>query len=118
MSGGFSPAGADRISITGKDYGDPLKEAEKHWREQGKKHRGDNHHKQWVDACKNNKPNDPGSSFDYSVPFTQAIVAGCAALKDLGKELEWDHEKKRFKGNTVANDFIYFEPRSGYSLKI
>ena len=106
------------IAITGKEYGTELKEQEKHWRDQTKKHRAGDHYGEWIKAAKANKPSAPGSCFDYSVPFTQAILLGCIALRYPDQELKWDNTKKQFSNNSDANKWLSFKPRAGYSLSL
>ena len=101
----------------GKTYGTEVKEAEKYWRAEAKKAKGVHHYKQWVEAAKANKPLDPGSNFDYSVPFTQAILIGCIALRFPGQEFIWDDNKKQFANHTEANKFLGFVPRKGFEYK-
>jgi predicted dehydrogenase len=116
---GGSHAGRPRpIAFTGKEYSQEVKEAERHWRTESKKYKNDNHYKQWLDAAKAGDQQAPGSSFDYSVPFTQSILLGCVALRFPGEELIWDDKNKNFSNHKKANEWLSFEARSGFSLKL
>jgi hypothetical protein len=106
------------VAITGKAYGKELKEVEKHWRNKGKKLKGHNHYGQWVEAAKANDPKAPGSKFDYSAPFTQSILLGCIALRFPGEELIWDAKKEKFKNHEKANQWLDFEARKGFKIKL
>ena len=106
------------IALTGQDFGDHVKDAEKHWRAESKKHNGDNHYGQWLHAAKAGDVNAPGSKFDYAVPFTQSILLGCIALRFPGQELVWDDKKAQFTNFNDANQWLSFQPRKGYSLSL
>ena len=106
------------ISITGEKYGDTVKDLERHWRAQLKNHTNESHYAKWVNAVKAGKPRGPGSDFDYAVPFTQAILLGCIALRYPGQELKWDDKKKEFSNFKEANQWLSMTPRKGYSLSL
>jgi predicted dehydrogenase len=106
------------IALAGQDFGPAVKDAEKHWRAESKKHKGDNHYGQWIAAAKAGDPNAPGSKFDYAVPFTQSILLGCLALRFPGEELVWDDKKQQFSNHSEANKWLAAEPRKGYSLSL
>ncbi len=116
--GGSHAARPLPISITGKEYSkDGVKAAEKYWRDEAKKLKSDNHHKQWVDAAKAGDLKACGSKFEYSVPFVQSLLLGCIALRFPGEELIWDDSKKQFN-HSGANEWLSFQPRKGYSLTL
>jgi len=48
----------------------------------------------WVQACKGGP--DATSNFEYSGPFTEAVVMGNLALRIPGEKLEWDGINMRF----------------------
>jgi hypothetical protein len=58
-----------------------------------------------------------GSTFEYSVPMTQAILLGCLALRFPGEELKWDSKSSRFANHDEANKWLSDTPRAGYILK-
>ncbi len=104
------------IAFTGKAYDkETVKAAEKHWRNESKKLENENHHKQWVDACKAVDLEACGSKFEYAVPFVQSLLIGCVALRFPGEELTWDHAKNQFTEDKY-NEFLEFTPRPGFGL--
>ena len=93
-----------------------VKEAEAHWQGVKKTLKGTNHYAQWVKAAEAGDAKTPGSRFEYAVPFTQAILLGCVALRFPGQELKWDAEKRQFSNLPEANEWLTFKPREGYSI--
>ena len=61
---------------------------------------GDNHHQDWVRACKENPATRVKTYSDFSLagPLNEMIVMGVAAvrLQDLGQWLEWDGANMKF----------------------
>ena len=47
------------------------------------------HRAEWIQACKDKKPADAKAGFDYSGPFTEALLVGNLAVR-LQKRIEWD----------------------------
>ena len=115
--GGSHAAPPRPVAITGKEFGEEVKAAEREWREELKNTKGCDHYKQWVDACKANDPTMCGSTFEYSVPMTQAILLGCVALRFPGQELKWDAKNSRFANHAEANQWLASRPRAGYALR-
>lgn len=116
---GGSHAGAPRpIALGGQEFGQAVKDAERHWREELKQLHGCDHYRQWVEACKEYDPKKPGSNFEYSVPMTQAILLGCLALRFPGQELKWDAKRFRFTNHEEANKWLAFKARPGFALKV
>ena len=105
------------IAIGGKEFGEPVKAAEREWREELKKTKGCDHYKQWVDACKAADPKMCGSNFEYAVPMTQAILLGCLALRFPRQELKWDAKKRCFSNHDEANGWLSSKTRAGFALK-
>ncbi|MFQ5806362.1 MAG: Gfo/Idh/MocA family protein [Phycisphaerae bacterium] len=76
--------------------------------------RSPGHAKEWVMACKGEKPiNYPKSNFAYAGPFTETILLGNIALR-VGRRLEWDGENMRFTNVPEANEFVRKEYRAGW----
>ena len=117
VMGGGTAARPRPIAITGESYGSGVKDLERHWREESKKHKAESPYQQWIDSAKLGKENSLASNIDYSVPFTQGILLGCIALRFPGQELHWDNEKKRFSNNKQANKWLKLKPRKGFSLQ-
>ncbi|MCM8535619.1 MAG: Gfo/Idh/MocA family oxidoreductase [Lentisphaeraceae bacterium] len=116
---GGSHAGRPRpIALGNDEYSSAVKDAERHWRSEAKKFKGHNHYGEWIEAAKAGKKNAPGSSFDYSVPFTQAILIGCIALRFPGVELKWDNDKKQFSNHEEANKWLAFKARDGFAITL
>jgi predicted dehydrogenase len=114
--GGSHSSAPFPIALGKEAYSPAVKDAERFWREELKLTKGCDHHKQWVEACKEHDPKKPGSNFEYSVPMTQAILLGCLALRFPGKELKWDNAKRQFTNHPEANQWLASKPRAGYVL--
>ena len=115
--GGLCAGRPRPIAIGKEDYSPAVKELERHWRAEAKKHKNEDNYGQWVNAVKEGKPSAPGSCFDYSAPFTQAILLGCIALRFPGQELHWDHHKSEFSNFNEANNWLSFQAREGFKVR-
>jgi len=73
------------------------------------------HYAEWVQACKDNKPQDAKAGFSYSGPFTEALLVGNLAVR-LGKRIEWDAEKMRATNAPEADNYITKFYRAGWTL--
>lgn len=112
---------ADRprpIAISGKSYGAEVKELERFWRAEAKKLTKDNHYAQWVKAAKAGDSKATTSRFEYSAPFSQALLLGCIALRYPEQSLEWNHEHSKFSNHEEANQWLSFQPRSEFNLSL
>ncbi|MCM8535121.1 MAG: Gfo/Idh/MocA family oxidoreductase [Lentisphaeraceae bacterium] len=116
--GGLCAGRPRPISIGEQDYGKHVKEHERHWRAEAKKHKDDDNYGLWVEAAKAGNPDGPGAKFDYSAPFTQAILLGCLALRFPGQELKWDHAKSQFSNSEEANQYLSFQARKGFNITL
>ena len=105
------------VALGGQDYSSAVKDAERHWRAESKKLKGEHHYGRWIEAAKSGKFADSGSCFDYSVPLTQAILLGCIAQRFPGQELHWDQKNNKFSNHDEANKWLSFTARSGFSIK-
>ena len=47
------------------------------------------HRAEWIQACKDKKPEDAKAGFAYSGPFTEALLVGNLAAR-LQQRIEWD----------------------------
>ena len=74
------------------------------------------HEGNWVECCKSGK--QANSHFDYSGPFTEAVVMGCLALKYLDQKLLWDGENMVFTNNQQATAYAKPDYRQGWSLDL
>ena len=77
--------------------------------------RSPGHHREWVDACKANKPLDAKAGFWYSGPFTEALLVGNLAVR-LGRRVEWDTEAMRSPNAPEADNYITKFYRAGWSI--
>ena len=73
-----------------------------------------NHHADWLDAVRKNKP--AGSNFAYGGQLTELAQLGMIAQMLPGKSLEWDGAKGRFTNNAEANRFLKPAFRRGWLL--
>ena len=70
---------------------------------------------EWVESCRGGAK--ALSSFDYSGPFTEAVVLGTLAIR-LGKKIEWDPKKLKVTNAPEADSLIRSEYRKGWSLPV
>ena len=56
--------------------------------------RSSGHRAEWIQACKDRKPEDAKAGFAYSGPFTEALLVGNLAVR-LQKRVEWDSANLR-----------------------
>ncbi len=73
------------------------------------------HRAEWVQACKDRKPEDAKSGFSYSGPFTEALLVGNLATR-LGKRIEWDAANMRARNAPEADAIISKRYRSGFGI--
>ena len=73
------------------------------------------HHKEWIQACKDNKPKDAKTGFWYSGPFTEALLVGNLAVR-LGRLIEWDAENMRSPNAPEADNYITKFYRMGFEI--
>jgi hypothetical protein len=73
------------------------------------------HRAEWVQACKDRKPEDAKSGFAYSGPFTEALLVGNLATR-LGKRIEWDAVNMRARNAPEADAIISKRYRSGFRI--
>ncbi len=72
------------------------------------------HEQNWVDGIKGKTK--PTSNFDYSGPFTEAVLLGNVAIMFPGRKLLWDGPNMRVTNLEAANEFVQHHYRSGWSL--
>ncbi len=73
------------------------------------------HHKEWIQACKDNNPKGALAGFEYSGPFTESLLVGNLAVR-LGKRIEWDSEKMRATNTPEADNYINKFYRVGWTI--
>ncbi|HSJ01583.1 MAG TPA: Gfo/Idh/MocA family oxidoreductase [Verrucomicrobium sp.] len=73
------------------------------------------HRREWVEACKADKPEDAHSGFHYSAPFTEALLVGLLPVR-FGKRIEWDSVNLKATNAPEADAFIHKVYRQGYGI--
>lgn len=73
------------------------------------------HHKEWLQAIKDNKPENCTCRFGYSGRLTETVLLGTVSYR-VGQKLEWDADAMRVTNCDVANDLITVEYRDGWIL--
>jgi hypothetical protein len=77
--------------------------------------RSPGHHKEWIEACKANKPEMAKSGFWYAGPFTESLLVGNLAVR-LGKKVEWDTKSLRSPNCPEAGKYINKDYRAGWEI--
>ena len=122
-SNGVMLVGEDGVLLTDWDNGwhlFPGKRAEEYGKPPQVLTRSPGHKEEWLQACKGGP--EPGSSFDWSGPLTEAVLLGNVALRSqlreelTQKKLLWDAETLRFTNHEPANQFLRREYRSGWEV--
>jgi predicted dehydrogenase len=73
------------------------------------------HRAEWIKACKDHKPEDAKAGFDYSGPFTEALLVGNLAVR-LQKRVEWDATTMRAPNAPEADELIHKRYRAGFGI--
>ena len=66
---------------------------------------------EWILGCKGGPK--PGSNFDYSGPFTEAVLLANVAIRSR-RRIEWDSAAMKVTNLAEANQFITKEYRPGW----
>ncbi len=74
---------------------------------------GGDHFAEWVRACKGGEK--AGSNFDYSAPFTEAVLLGVVALRAKHR-IHWDAKNMRVTNDEAANRHVRREYRPGWGV--
>ena len=78
--------------------------------------RSPGHMQEWVQACKDNKPEDAKTNFaTYAGPLTEMVLIGNLAVR-TGQRVEWDAEKMRSTNVPEANQYVGRDYRKGWEL--
>jgi len=78
--------------------------------------RSPGHVKEWVMACKGEKPKDfARSNFAYAGPFTESILLGNIALR-VGRRIDWDGENMQITNVPDANKYVNKTYREGWKF--
>jgi len=73
------------------------------------------HRQEWIQACKDNNPRGALAGFDYSGPFTEALLVGNLAVR-LGKRIEWDSKNMKARNAPEADVLIHKHYRAGWTI--
>ena len=74
------------------------------------------HRAEWIQACKDHKPGDARAGFDYSGPFTEALLVGNLALR-LQRRIEWDPAAMKAPNAPEADALIRKHYRKGFGIE-
>jgi hypothetical protein len=73
------------------------------------------HHKEWIQACKDNDPKGALAGFEYSGPFTESLLVGNLAVR-LGRRIVWDAKKMKATNAPEADKYINKSYRKGWEI--
>ena len=73
------------------------------------------HRAEWIQACKQKKPADAKAGFDYSGPYTEALLVGTLAVR-LQKRIEWDSAAMKATNAPEADPLIRKAYRPGFGI--
>ncbi len=79
--------------------------------------RSSSHYGEWVQACKDGKPDNAKAGFAYSGPFTEALLVGNLALR-LQKRIEWDATTMKATNASEADELIHKRYRPGFGIGV
>lgn len=74
------------------------------------------HRAEWIQACKDGKPEDAKAGFAYSGPFTEALLVGNLAAR-LHQRIDWDAVHGRARNLPEAEPLIRKTYRAGFGLE-
>jgi len=73
------------------------------------------HRGEWIQACKDSKPQDAKAGFDYSGPFTEALLVGNLAVR-LQKRVEWDSANMKCTNLPEPEGLVKKTYRKGFGI--
>ena len=73
------------------------------------------HYVEWVQACREGKPELALANFDYAGPLTETVLLGNVALR-AGKRIEWDPKGMKCVNAPEADPYVRREYRKGWEL--
>jgi predicted dehydrogenase len=73
------------------------------------------HRPEWIQACKDGNPKGALAGFEYSGPFTEALLVGNLAVR-LGKKIEWDSQAMKAANAPEADALIRKHYREGWHI--
>lgn len=75
---------------------------------------GNDHYRQFVEACRGN--GKTSAPFDYSGPLTETVLLGCLATRFPKMTLDWGSAGLKFTNVSEANAFIRRRYRHGWGV--
>ncbi|HEY2328992.1 MAG TPA: Gfo/Idh/MocA family oxidoreductase [Verrucomicrobiae bacterium] len=72
-------------------------------------------HLEWINAIKENRPEECFSRFAIGAQLTEIMLLGCVALR-VGKKIDWDGPAMRVTNAPEAAQFVKRENRDGWQL--
>lgn len=73
------------------------------------------HREEWIQACKDGKPEMAKAGFEYSGPYTEALLVGNLAVR-LQKRIEWNSKKMKATNAPEAEPLIRKKYREGFGI--
>jgi predicted dehydrogenase len=73
------------------------------------------HRAEWIQACKLRKPEEARAGFDYSGPYTEALLVGNLAVR-LRKPIQWDSAAMKATNAPEADPIIRKTYRDGFGI--
>jgi hypothetical protein len=73
------------------------------------------HRAEWIEACKQRKPDLAKAGFAYSGPFTEALLVGNLAAR-LQKRIQWDSAAMKATNAPEADALIRKTYRNGFGI--
>jgi predicted dehydrogenase len=77
--------------------------------------RSPGHREEWIEACKRADPSFAKAGFDYSGPYTEALLVGNLATR-LQKRIEWDAKAMKATNAPEAEPMIRKTYRDGFGI--
>jgi predicted dehydrogenase len=74
------------------------------------------HHAEWIQACKERKPEGAKAGFAYSGPYTESLLVGNLALR-LQMPIEWDSTAMQATNAPEAEPLIRKTYRAGFGIQ-
>jgi predicted dehydrogenase len=76
---------------------------------------GNDHYRQFVEACRGN--GKTSAPFEYSGPLTESVLLGCLATRFPKTTLEWDAAKLKVVNVAEANPYVRRRYRKGWEVE-
>lgn len=73
------------------------------------------HHLEWINAIKENKPENCYSRFEVGAQLTEIMLLGCVSLR-TGQKIQWDGPNMRATNCPEAAHFVKRDNRAGWVL--